>query len=80
MMSFPSSAKHVAVTRPTYPAPNTAIFIAVEKNKTYLNILPFILLYTTYAKKKISITINEKTLQGIRSIIDNVYIRTSPRQ
>src|SRR3989339_1027140 len=48
--------------------------------ETYLNILPlsyFILpiLLATMAKTKISITINEKTLQDIDSIIDNVYIR-----
>ncbi len=48
--------------------------------ETYLNILPLSylilpLLPATMAKRKISITINEKILQDIDSIIDNIYIR-----
>src|SRR3989338_3089007 len=50
----------------------------MHRKESYLNILPlsyFILPINKMPKSKISITINEKTLHDIDSIIDNIYIR-----
>src|SRR3989344_8149380 len=74
MTSLPSSANTAAVPSPTYPTPITATFICL-KNRNLFKYLTIILLYRTMTKKKISITINDKILSDIDSIIDNIYIR-----
>src|SRR3989338_7270671 len=50
--SFPISAKHAAVTSPTYPAPAIAIFIYIRSGNIF-KYLTFILLYTTNKMKLI---------------------------